>query len=201
MATRTTTKRQPGTKRERSPGHWQLRVFNGYDPVTGNPRQATRTFAGTERQASKELAALVTEPAGKFDRTSATVGELLDKWLELGERPAAPDAVREPKEGRRPDPSGARRGQAERAPPRQARCDVPEMARRGTVADDRAQAPLDPLGRLRQAVKWGWIERAPTARATPPRAKRPMHVPTAEQLSTLVRRPRPMTRSWRPRWH
>ena len=60
--------------RERSPGHWQVRVYVGRDPVTGKPRQVTRTFKGGERTAAKALAALVTEvEMGKFSRTTATV--------------------------------------------------------------------------------------------------------------------------------
>jgi hypothetical protein len=51
--------------------------------VTGKPRQATRTFVGGERAAAKALGALVAEvERGKFNRTTATVGQLLDKWLE-----------------------------------------------------------------------------------------------------------------------
>ena len=39
-----------------------------------------------------------------------------------------------------------------------------------------------------QAVKWGWIDRAPTARATPPRVDRvEMNVPTPKQLTMLVK--------------
>jgi integrase len=40
---------------------------------------------------------------------------------------------------------------------------------------------------LRQAVKWDWIDRAPTERATPPSlVRREMVVPTPEQLVKLV---------------
>ena len=40
----------------------------------------------------------------------------------------------------------------------------------------------------RQAVKWGWISAAPTARATPPKVERKeMFVPTPDQLSALVK--------------
>lgn len=69
--------------RQRSPGHWELRAFIGRDPSTGSPRQATRTFRGTEKEAGKALSQLVAEvESGRFERTSATVGQLLDKWLE-----------------------------------------------------------------------------------------------------------------------
>jgi hypothetical protein len=38
-----------------------LRVVNGYDPVTGNPRQASRNVHGGTREANKARAAFVTE--------------------------------------------------------------------------------------------------------------------------------------------
>ena len=76
----TTSKSRPGTMRERSPDHWELRAFSGKDPVTGKPLRATRTFVGSEKQAGKALSALVAEvEAGKFNRTTVTVGQLLDK--------------------------------------------------------------------------------------------------------------------------
>jgi hypothetical protein len=35
------------------PGHWELRAFTVRDQVTGRPRQATRTFHGTEKEGGK----------------------------------------------------------------------------------------------------------------------------------------------------
>jgi hypothetical protein len=70
--------------RECTPGHWQLRALAGPDPVTGNPRQMSRTFTGGELGAAKALTAFVAKVgAGKFTPTTTTVGQLLDKWLEL----------------------------------------------------------------------------------------------------------------------
>ena len=43
----------------------------------------TRTFVGTESKAKVALAKFVTDvDEGKFEPNTATVGELLDKWLE-----------------------------------------------------------------------------------------------------------------------
>src|SRR5665213_3837294 len=98
MATRTSSASRPGTMRERPPGsgHWQLRAFAGPDPVTGKPRQVARTFKGGERAAAKALGQLVSEvEAGKFNRTTATVGQLLDKWLEATESSQRPRTVYE----------------------------------------------------------------------------------------------------------
>jgi hypothetical protein len=95
---------QPGTMRERSPGHRELRAFIGRDPVSGMPRQATRSFHGAQRTAGKVLSALVAEvEAGRFNRSSATVGQLLDKWLEgtaVSQRPRTVYENRRKIEGR-----------------------------------------------------------------------------------------------------
>jgi integrase len=176
--------------RERSPGHWELRAFAGNDPVSGKPRQATRTFVGGERAAARALSGLVAEvEAGKFKRTSATVGQLLDKWLESAERSQRPRTLYE----------NRRKIEARIRP---ALGDV-RLDRLGPDTLDAAYAQwldagLSPTtvhkyhailsAACRQAVKWGWIDAAPTARATPPRVDRiEMKVPTPEQLSALVK--------------
>jgi integrase len=63
--------RRPGTLRERPPGngHWQLRVFVGFDGASGRRHQIARTFIGTKREATLELAKMVTEVnGGHLDR-------------------------------------------------------------------------------------------------------------------------------------
>ena len=52
-----------GSMRERSPGYWHLRVFDGADtdPVTGEKRYRNQYFRGGKREAQRQLAALVTE--------------------------------------------------------------------------------------------------------------------------------------------
>lgn len=175
--------------RERSPGHWQLRAFAGPDPVTGRPRQVARTFVGGERAAAKALSALVTEvEAGKFDRTTATVGQLLDKWLEATESAQRPRTVYENKrkiEARiRPVLGDVRLDRLE--------ADTLDAAYRRWLADGLSPATVHKFHSIlsaacRQAVKWGWIDRAPTERATPPQPERKeMVVPTPLQLSALV---------------
>lgn len=176
--------------RERSPGHWELRAFTGRDPVTGRPRQATRTFHGTEKEASKALSQLVAEvESGKFERTSATVGQLLDRWLESAGSSQRPRTLYENKrkiEGRiRPvlgsvslDKLGA---------------ETLDAAYRAWLAEGLSPATIRMYHAIlsaacRQAVKWGWIATAPTARATPPKvARKDLVVPTPDQLSMLVR--------------
>ncbi len=172
-------------------GNWQLRAFTGNDPVTGKPRQVARTFHGGERAAAKALSVLVAEvEAGKFDRTSVTVSQLLDKWLEATEPTQAPRTVYENRrkiEGRlRPVLGAVRLDRLE--------ADVIDAAYRGWLAEGLSPATVHKYHSIlsaacRQAVKWGWIDRAPTDRATPPSpARHDMVVPTPKQLSELVAR-------------
>jgi integrase len=72
-----------GTKQERSPGVWRLRVFTGSHPVTGNPLQATRTFRGTKKQADSALAEFVRDLSrGMVTTDTSTVAEFLERWLD-----------------------------------------------------------------------------------------------------------------------
>ena len=137
-----------GTMRERplGSGRWQLRAFAGFDELTGTPRQVTKTFVGTEAKAKVALGKFVADVNdGKFEPTTATVGELLDKWLEaatVSQRPRTLEENRRKIET--PDPPGARERPAEQAVPGAPRHRLPPMARRGPVAGDRAQVPLHP---------------------------------------------------------
>ena len=176
--------------RERSPGHWQLRAYVGRDPVTGKPRQVTRTFKGGERAAAKALAALVAEvEAGGFNRTSATVSQLLDRWLEAGEWSQRPRTHYENlrKIDGRIRPILGHIQLAELEP------DTIDAAYRGWLNDGLSPATVHKYhcilsAACRQAVKWGWIDTAPTARSTPPKVRRiEMKVPTPAQVSALIK--------------
>jgi len=190
MAGTASTKSQLGTMRERSPGHWELRAFIGRDPKSGKPRQATRSFHGTQRAAGKALSALVAEvEAGRFNRSSATVGQLLDKWLEatsVSQRPRTVYENRRKIEGRlRPALGDVRLDKLE--------ADAIDAAYRGWLADGLSASTVHKYHSIlsaacRQAVKWGWIDRAPTDRASPPSpVRKDMVVPTPEQLSGLMK--------------
>ena len=181
---------QPGTMRERSPGHWQLRAYVGSDPVTGKPRQVTRTFKGGERAAAKALAALVTEvEAGKFSRTTATVSQLLDKWLEAGEWSQRPRTLYENRRkiDGRIRPILGHIHLAELKP------DMLDAAYRKWLDDGLSPSTVHKYhciisAACRQAVKWGWIDVSPTTRSTPPRVGRnEMKVPTPSQVSALIK--------------
>jgi integrase len=180
-----------GTMRERpeGSGHWQLRVFAGTDLATGRPRQLTKTFTGNAAAAQRALRSFVADvAAGATDQTKVTVGQLLDLWLEQITPTRAPKTVHE-----------YRRWIDTRIRPTLG--DIPitrlEPARLDAqygawLADGLSQSSVHHLHAilstaLTKAEKWGWVERAPTRRASPPplRAKE-ITAPTPEQLNALI---------------
>ena len=71
-----------GHARERGPGHWELRVHLGRDPLTGRTRYKTKTVpAGGRREAERALAAFVTDLSGVGVATDGTFGELVERWI------------------------------------------------------------------------------------------------------------------------
>jgi integrase len=79
-------------------GGWQVIVYAGLDPLTGNQRQLTRQVNGSRRQAEKVEARLRTEVAdGQHAGTRLkTLGELVDLWIErraASDKPISPDTV------------------------------------------------------------------------------------------------------------
>lgn len=50
---------RPGTVCERTPGHWELRAFGGDDSVTGKQILRSKTFVGSELAAAKALGTCV----------------------------------------------------------------------------------------------------------------------------------------------
>ncbi len=181
---------RPGTMRERSPGHWQLRAFAGPDAVTGKPRQVSRTFTGSERAAAKALSALVAEvEAGTFKRSSATVGQLLDKWLEFASPRQRPRTVYE----NRSKINSRIRPVLGNVKLDKLQPDTLDEAYRRWLAEGLSPSTVHQYHAIlsaacRQAVKWGWIDKAPTDRSTPPQpVRKAMLVPTPKQLSELVK--------------
>jgi integrase len=178
-----------GTKDERSPGVWRLRVFIGRDPVTGNPRQLTRTFRGTKKQADTALAQFVTEVAnGTVPITpSATLAEFLDRWLDQIRPYRSPSTIK------------GYRHKIERINKRLGGVRLDRLtaqqlnrAYRGWLDEGLHPSSVHHLHRvlsaaLRQAVKWGLLVTPPTARATPPpRLHTPAEIPSPDVVQRLI---------------
>ncbi len=76
-----------GSKRKLKDGVWELRVDLGTDPITGKRKQLSRTFRGPARAADQAMRDLVDQQApSRSDGVGATLGQLLDQWLEECER-------------------------------------------------------------------------------------------------------------------
>ena len=186
----------PGSMRQRGEDSWQLRVHAGRDSITGRKRYVERTFRGNKRQASKALAALVTETEELAPRSTkeGTVGALLNEWLDHAEPSFSPKTV--------------------------ATCrmyiDNPIIPAIGSLSASKLTAnELDRFYRhllkvgasngpyapatirrvhgiirraLTQGVRWGWISRNPAIDASPPRVPlREMKPPSPDQVVRLFR--------------
>jgi integrase len=142
-------------------------------------------------EAARALAKLVTEAGRRrFDRNRITVGQMLDKWLAHLEssgkaRPKTVYEYRSKIEGRiRPALGAIRLDKLE--------ADVLDEWYGRWLAEGLSPATVRKFHSIlssacRQAVKWGWVDVAPTERASAPSARSPaMKVPTPAQLTRLV---------------
>lgn len=168
--------------REKRPGYWELRVFAGVDPLSGKRQYRTRTFRGSKRQAQSALAVLVTEvDGGVVEPKKCSVAELLEAWLEHIENV-----------GRSPSTLYGYRRLVRQFPPGFLAQPLAKVTPK--VVDDlyrflSRQTSRKPATVLRfhtvlraafaQAVRWGWLDRNPIERATPPRVHSVETVPPA----------------------
>ncbi len=182
--------------RQRGEDSWQLRVHAGRDTITGRKRYVERTFRGNKRQASKALAALVTETEDLAPRSTneATVGALLNEWLDHAAPSFSPKTVATcrmyidnpiiPAIGSLPA----------------SKLTANELDRfyRHLLEVGASNGPYAPAtirrvhGIIRRAmsqgVRWGWISRNPAIDASPPRVPlREMKPPSPDEVVRLFR--------------
>jgi len=186
----------PGSMRQRGEESWQLRVHAGRDPITSRKRYVERTFRGNKRQASKALAALVTETDQRVPRSTkeGTVGALLNQWLDHATPSFSPKTVATTR----------------------MYLDAPIIPAIGSLSASKLTASdLDRLYRhllavggargpysaatirrvhgiirraLTQGVRWGWIDHNPAIDASPPRVPlRDLKPPSPDEVVRLFR--------------
>ncbi len=165
--------------RERGPDTWQVVVYAGRDRATGREVRVRRTVHGGIRRARQVERDLASEAvaARRREHANVTVSELLARWLEHAEPDLAPstahtyrsyiDRVIVPRIGTVPI-----------AELTTADLDRLYSALRRTKRKGKNEQPLAAatirqvhaiLRRaLRQAVRWGWLDRNPAAEASPP---------------------------------
>lgn len=178
--------------REKRPGYWQLRVFEGADPVTGRKEYRTQVFRGTKREAQNALAALVSQVnAGVVKTRSCTVTELIDAWLAHIENVGrSPSTLYNYGRIVRQLPDGFKALPLAKVTPKV----VDDLYR--FLAKETGRKPATVLrfhavlrAAFGQAVRCEWIERNPIDRATPPSVKRVELVPppVADVLRVMER--------------
>jgi integrase len=189
-----------GTKTERRPGVWKLRVYVGKKP-DGTPIQVTRTLDTTggnpnakpgsgSRLADRELAKMVAEAsAGRLTSGTTTVKQLLDRWLaHLVATGRSPTTIREYEAGAR-------------------RVVIPAIGSirldKLTASDlDKLYASLTAEGKapatvrrihaligsaLRQAERWDLVERNVARLASPPPVRQAqVRAPSPDEVLSII---------------
>lgn len=156
--------------------------------MTRRKRQVQRTFHGTKRDAEKALAALVTDVSqGRVDNTRATVGQLLDAWVEHIKPIRHPKTVHEASRSielrLRPALGHIR---LDKLSPADLDRWYGQWLSEGlsTSTVRRLHAVLSAA--LHTGERWGWIINSPARRASPPTARpREFVIPTPKQLGLL----------------
>jgi hypothetical protein len=190
-----------GSVRELVKGkRYELRIALGKDPVTGKYRQKSISVHGTRTEARRALrrilveleeggAPLATTRAREPEQRPAhTFGELLDEWIRFKESA---------------DRSPTTIDRYRRAIELHLRPSLGVIALCQLTAKDFDDLYRDELTRLKpasvlknhlvaraaldSAVRWGWLDQNPAARAEPPRVRPPrVRPPTAEELQRLL---------------
>ena len=170
-------------------------VYLGQDAITGKKRYTTRTVRGSRREAERVLSRMVADADhGGFARTSATVGDLLERWFAQAREDYSPKTVLETRSYLDRDLLPVL-GQV---PLSKLQPEDLDRFYRGLRAHGSRGRPLAPgsvrrihgiLRRaLQQGVRWGWISVNPAASASPPKVpKTDVKPPTPSDLGRLLR--------------
>src|ERR1035437_3197982 len=179
-----------GSIRQKSPNRWQVRVSSGRDPLTGRYRYVHRTVEGGKRDAQRAAAELATEVQhGMQPAVRGTVADLLEKWMLHLET-----------QGRAPSTLIRYRSAIDvRIVPALGWIEVTKLnaADLDTFYGALIRQGFHPLSvrkchavfsaALHQAEKWGWIDRNPIVRASPPPARqREIIPPTIDEVRPLI---------------
>lgn len=167
----------PGHKRWRADRNaWELIVPLPRSATTGRRRDRSQLFRGSERDADRALARLFVATEVEHVTRDATVEQLLARWMDLVEADLSPTTVRE-----------YRRVIRARIVPAIGAVAIGDLGPerldafyRGMVAGGLSPSSVVRIHAvirraLSQAVKWGWLDSNPAARATTPRARAKRH--------------------------
>lgn len=179
-----------GTKRRKREGVWEIRAYIGRDPVTGKPRQVSRTFHGGAKGADAALRDLIDRQSpGRVDGLGVTVGQLIDRWLdECGRLDLSPTTLR------------TYRAQIERTI--RPALGAIRLGRLTAKHLDDLYGSMNAAGQspktirnhhaiissaLHQGVRWGWARDNMAELAKPPRVTpRRVKAPSVEEVRSVV---------------
>jgi integrase len=179
-----------GSKRKKRDSVWEVRVYLGRDPTTGQVKHLSRTVHGTGRDADQVLRDLIaTYGGGSADGVGATFGQLLDLWLLECERlDRSPVTIRN------------YQSQVDSSiRPTLGKVKLTKLSARhldelyGAMKDSGA-SPKTIRNRhaiisaaLHQGVRWGWMRENVAERARPPRvSQRRVQAPSVEAVRAVV---------------
>ena len=160
----------------------------GPDPASGKPRQVSRSFRGSDR-ARRQGTRLFGGGRGgrKVQAHPATVGQLLDRWLDLLRNGSGPRiGIREQKQDQQSNPTVLGNVRLDKL-----EADTLDGAYRLWLDEGLSPSTVHQYHAIlsaacRQAVKWGWIDRAPTDRATAPQPVRKKHDSSDAQAAVRI---------------
>jgi integrase len=180
-----------GSIRKRGPDRWQVRVSVGRDPVTGRYRYVAREVRGSKRDAQRVATQLSSEVdhGGHQHPNTYTVAKLLDEWMtHIEAQGRAPSTLARYRSAIRANIVPALGNlRIDRLGPAQLDLYYASLTKSGLspLTVRKSHAMLSAA--LNQAYKWGWIDRNPADRASPPGIRQKEIVPpTAEEIRRLL---------------
>jgi integrase len=181
----------PGSIRKKGPDRWQVRMSLGRDPLTGRYRYLHRDVRGGKRDAQRVATQLSSEidHGGHQHPNTYTVAELLDVWMtHIEAQGRAPSTLARYRSAIRANIVPALGNiRIDRLGPAQLDLYYAALAKHGLspLTVRKSHAMLSAA--LNQAFKWGWIDRNPAERASPPGIRQKEIVPpTAEEIRRLL---------------
>ena len=179
-----------GTKRERRKGVWEVRAYLGRDPLTGKPRQVSKTVHGGAKAADQTLRDLLDkQPPSRNDGIGVTFGQLLNRWLEESERmdlsPTTLNTYRAQVEGTIRPALG--KVPLNRLTAKHLDDLYGAVKARGRSAKTIRNYHAIISSALHQAVRWGWVRDNVAEQAKPPRvSQRRVKAPSVDVVRAII---------------
>ncbi|HEY2935505.1 MAG TPA: hypothetical protein VGJ25_02835, partial [Gaiellaceae bacterium] len=179
-----------GTKRERRKGVWEVRAYLGRDPLTGKPRQISKTVHGGAKVADQALRDLLDkQPPSRNDGVGVTFGQLLNRWLEECERldlsPTTLNTYRAQIEGTIRPALG--RIPLNRVTAKHLDDLYGAVKARGRSAKTIRNYHAIISSALHQAVRWGWVRENVAEHAKPPRvSQHHVKAPSVDVVRAII---------------